>query len=195
VIDAAAGTVALADPAAKIDLGGIAKGYALDRARTLLRAAGVEAAYLDLGGNVATLGRPPDGPRWRVGIAHPRRRDGLIGVVEIGEASVSTSGDAEQWVDDRGTRMGHIVDPRSGRPVPGVLAVTVIAPSATLADALSTAAVVRGGQDMEPALRAAEAEAVVARVHAGGRIGVTATPGARLVPVGPESSARTGERP
>ncbi len=176
-IDASAGTVRFTDPAAQVDLGGIAKGYALDRARDVLRALAVRSAWLDLGGQIATLGAPVDAPRWRIAVRHPRRPDAWLGVVEMDEGSLSTSGDAEQFfVEPDGRRVSHIVDPRSGAPVATAASITVIAPSATRADALSTASVVLGTARARTLLPQAGADGVLADVDASGRVTVTVTP-------------------
>ena len=163
VIDRARGTVAFGSPATAVDLGGIGKGYGLDRARDVLRRGGVTSAWLDLGGNVATIGLPPDAPRWRVGIRHPRREGELLGVVEIGEEAVSTSGDERQWVDDHGRRRGHLFDPRTGAPATIPASTTVVAASAALADALSTGVAVLGPP---------RGRGVLAQAGAGGIFGV-----------------------
>jgi FAD:protein FMN transferase len=181
-IDAAARTVRLADPAAQVDLGGIAKGYALDRAREALRARAVRSAWLDLGGQIATLGAPPDAPRWRIALRHPRRAGDWLGVVEIGEASLSTSGDTEQFlVEPDGRRVAHIVDPHRGAPVVDAPSVAVVARSATRADALSTAAVVLGTARARAVLQRAGVDAVLADVGPDGEVVVTVTPDARFV--------------
>jgi len=147
-----------------VDLGGIAKGYALDRARGILLDRGVRSAWLDLGGNIATIGTPVDGPVWRVGIRDPRHDDALLGVIEVGEASVSTSSDAERYVEDDEGRAGHVIDPRTGAPATGLMAATVVAASATLADALSTTAIVVGESGLRPMLQRTRGEALF--VHA-----------------------------
>jgi thiamine biosynthesis lipoprotein ApbE len=182
VVDAAARTVRFTNARTQVDLGGIGKGYALDRARAVLRAHGVRSAYLDLGGNVATVGTPPGEERWRIGIRHPRRPDVLLGVVEIGEASVSTSGDAEQFVVVDGKRSGHVFDPRTGRPADALISATVVSPSATQADALSTAAVVLGADRAGEVLARLGADGVFARLDAAARIALTVTAGARFRP-------------
>lgn len=179
-LDPAAGTVAFADPAAQVDLGAIGKGYALDRARDVLGARGIGSAWLDLGGQIATLGTPPGGGPWQVAIAHPRRGGARLGVVEVGEGSVSTSGDAEQYVMQDGKRRGHVIDPRSGRPAEGLVSATVVAPSATLADALSTAAVVLGVERARALLAGAGAAGVLARLNPDDTVTVTTTTGARF---------------
>jgi thiamine biosynthesis lipoprotein len=180
-IDATAGTVRFTDAGAQVDLGGIAKGYALDRARDALRARAVRSAWLDLGGQIATLGAPPDGPRWRIALRHPRRAGEWLGVVEMDEASLSTSGDAEQFeAEPNGHRVAHIVDPRSGAPIVDAPTVAVIAPSATQADALSTAAVVLGTDRARALLPRMGADGVLADVDREGRITVSVTPNARF---------------
>jgi thiamine biosynthesis lipoprotein ApbE len=160
-IDAAAGTVAFTDAAAQIDLGGIGKGYALDRARDVLRGRGVRSAWLDLGGNIATLGTSPGGGPWRIAVRHPRRDGGRLGVVVMGEASVSTSGDAEQFAMEDGKRRGHVIDPRSGRPADALVSATVVAASAATADALSTAAIVLGDGRARDVLERAGADGLL----------------------------------
>jgi thiamine biosynthesis lipoprotein len=180
VVDAAAGTVTRTDPRARVDLGGIGKGYALDRIRGILRAHGVRSAYLDLGGEVATIGQPPDAPYWRIGIRHPREPGAVVGAVEVGEGAVSTSGDGEQYVIANGARFGHIFDPRTGMPARGLVSATVVAPSATLADALSTAVVVLGPIASGAALRPVGAEAVFVDIGNDGQLAVDATAGARF---------------
>jgi thiamine biosynthesis lipoprotein len=181
-VDRERGTVRLTADAAAIDLGGIAKGYALDRARALLRARGVRSAYLDLGGEIATLGAAPDGGRWRIGIRHPRRPDALIGVLELDEGVVSTSGDGEQYLAEGERRAGHIVDPRSGRPADGPASATVVTASATSADALSTAAVVLGAARSRPLLQRLGAGMIVAELGPDGEVAVTTTPGLAFEP-------------
>lgn len=111
--------------AVKLDLGGYAKGYALDRAAELLRKRGVDNALVNIGGNVMALGRHGDRP-WRVGIQHPRK-SGALATMELrdGEA-VGTSGDYQRYFELDGKRYCHLIDPRSGWPVQGVQAVTIL---------------------------------------------------------------------
>jgi thiamine biosynthesis lipoprotein len=176
-IDAAAGTVAFADAAAQVDLGGIGKGYALDRARDVLRGQGVRSAWLDLGGNIATLGAPPGGGPWRIAVRHPRRDGDRLGVVAMGEASVSTSSDAQQYAMEDGNRRGHIIDPRSGRPADALVSATVVAASATTADALSTASIVLGEARAREILANAGAEGLLVAPAPGGSLRLSATAG------------------
>jgi FAD:protein FMN transferase len=131
------------DSETALDLGGIAKGYAVDRALAVLRARGAPAALVNLGGTIGVFGQAPEGRPWMVGIKHPRE-DRLIGRVRLMSGAVATSGDYDRYFEAEGKRYSHMLDPRTGWPVEGVYALTVVAPNATAADALSTAAFVLG---------------------------------------------------
>lgn len=143
--DAEARTVAFDAAGVELDFGAIAKGLAVDDAIAALRARGVEHALVDASGNFAALGTPADRPVWRIGIRHPLRKDAIIADLEFqaGEG-IATSGGYENYFEVDGTRYVHIIDPRTGRPVEGMLSTSVIAPNATDADALSTATFVLG---------------------------------------------------
>jgi len=146
-LDPAARTVSFRRPGMALDLGGIAKGFGLDRAAAALHAAGVGAARLDLGGNLALLGAGPRGV-WRVAVRDPDVPEEPLGILALGsDVAVSTSGNYARDFAAEGWRApSHIYDPRSGRPVLAPRAVTVWASDATTADALSTALVVVGSQ-------------------------------------------------
>lgn len=111
--------------AVRLDLGGYAKGYALDRAAALLRARGIRNALVNIGGNILALGQHGKRP-WRVGIQHPRK-SGALASLELhdGEA-IGTSGDYQRYFELDGKRYSHLIDPRSGWPVQGVQAVTIL---------------------------------------------------------------------
>ena len=133
----------------ELDLGGVAKGYASDRAAALLRQAGADCALLDLGGSIQTIGASPDGDPWRVGIRDPLGEGAgdYCALVEVTGQAVVTSGMYERYFEQDGVRYGHIIDPSTGRPADsGLASVTVVAPSAALADGLSTALFVMGGE-------------------------------------------------
>jgi thiamine biosynthesis lipoprotein len=134
----------LLDPDTRIDLGGVAKGYGVDAVTAVLRARGVRDALVDLSGNMMALGSPPDRPHWTIGIRDPRDRLPYVARLSLSGAAVATSGAYEQFVARDGRRYGHILDPRTGWPVDDLLAVTVVAPTATEADAWSTACFVLG---------------------------------------------------
>jgi|SRR5579863_762771 len=128
----------------EIDLGGIGKGYAVDRVVRLLRDYGIERALVNCGSTAHAIGSPPGQEGWRIGIQHPRRPGKLVGTIRIRDKAISTSGDYERFFTYRGKRFSHILDPRTGYPVIGMASVTVVAPSALAADGLSTAVFVLG---------------------------------------------------
>jgi len=127
------------NPAVQLDFGGYAKGYALDRAADLLRENGIKDALVNIGGNIMALGNHAGRP-WRVGLDSPRGRS-LLATLELkdGEA-IGTSGDYRRYYEIHGKRYAHIIDPRTGYPVPGVRSVTVLVPKQAGAGALSDAA-------------------------------------------------------
>ena len=143
VLDAADTTVTLYG-GVTIDLAGIGKGYAVDRCVGILRDHGAVSALVDLGGNMFAIGAPPGREAWSIGIRDPEDSGGVIGKLLISDEAVATSGNYENFVVIDGKRYGHIVDPRTGQTVDHVLGVTVIAPSATQSDALSTGLFVMG---------------------------------------------------
>jgi len=153
LLDPEAHSVGFRRPGMGVDLGGVAKGFALDRARDALVAAGARDAILDLGGNLALVGAgPPTG--WRIGIRDPRDQEATLATLVLdGPVAVSTSGNYARDFATEGWRTpSHVYDPRTGRPVAGDLAVTVFAPDATTADALSTALLVLGVDGGVPVL-------------------------------------------
>ncbi|MGH7742453.1 MAG: FAD:protein FMN transferase [Candidatus Eiseniibacteriota bacterium] len=131
----------------KIDLGGIAKGYAVEAARRALIAAGVQDALIDLTGNMAAIGTPAGLDHWRIGIRDPRDRMPYFAQVKLfpGEG-ISTSGKYEQFVAQNGKTYGHIMDPRTGRPADGLISVTVISNSAFTCDTWDTPLFVLGAE-------------------------------------------------
>jgi thiamine biosynthesis lipoprotein len=144
VADRAAGTVYLPKSGTEIDLGGIAKGYVVDRAVDVLRQSGITSASVDAGGDIRLIGGKPGGRPWRVGVRHPRERDRIIAVLELLDSAVVTSGDYERYFMLGGTRYHHLLDPDTGLPAAGLASVTVVAADATTADALSTTVFVMG---------------------------------------------------
>lgn len=130
-----------------VDLGGIAKGYAIDLAIQAMIAGGATGGLVDVGGDVRSFGRRADGKRWRVGVRNPFAQS-LMETLEIEAAAVCTSGNYERFVEIRQKRYSHIVDPRTGWVAEMTPSVTVVAPTAAVADAWATALSVLGVDGM-----------------------------------------------
>lgn len=133
-------TVTLADPKAKIDLGGIAKGYIADKLKEYLQNQGVEHALINLGGNMLALGGRPDGSDFKIGIQEPFAADGtVLTSLSVSDQSVVSSGNYERYFEKDGVIFHHILDPDTGYPIQNDLyQVTVISDSSVQGDALST---------------------------------------------------------
>ena len=133
------------DAGTQLDLGGIAKGYTAGRIRKILQDAGVRAAIVSLGGNVAAIGKKPGGGDWIVGLQDPQDPGSYFGTVAVSGACVVTSGGYQRYFEQDGVRYHHILDPKTGRPAAsGLQSVSVVSQDDTLADALSTALFVMG---------------------------------------------------
>lgn len=142
-------TFRLAIKGAALDLGGIAKGAAVDAAYEALLKNGTTSALIDLGGNLRAIGLPrPKAKGWNTGIRNPFNGEKIIGMFPLysGEG-VATSGNYERFVTIAGKRYAHILDPRTGMPVTGMAGVTVIAPTAIVADGLSTTLFILGPEE------------------------------------------------
>lgn len=138
------------DAGAAISLGGIAKGYAGDRVREILKQNGVTGAVISLGGNISTVGVKPGGSKWNIGIRDPKDASGVFCSVEAGETNIITSGAYQRYFEADGKTYGHIIDPHTGMPADsGLISATVICDDGTLADALSTALYVMGKDKAE----------------------------------------------
>jgi thiamine biosynthesis lipoprotein len=148
-------------PGLTLDLCGIAKGYALDRIIEALPAVGVDSVMFELGGEIRTLGRHPDGRAWQIGIERPDVEAGVMErIVAPGPLAVATSGTGRQYISLGESGVSHLIDPRSGRPVDALPAsVSVLDASAMRADALATALMVMG---MERGAAFAEAHSIPA---------------------------------
>jgi thiamine biosynthesis lipoprotein len=144
-LDAATRTVRFAAPELELDLGAIGKGYAVDRAGKVLLETGVEAALVDAGSSTLhALNAPPGKNGWTVRVPSPGDREQTISTVTLCNQSLSTSGSYEKFFELAGQRYCHVMDPRSGRPVQGVLQTCLIASDSTTTDALSNAMFVLG---------------------------------------------------
>ncbi|WP_408914519.1 FAD:protein FMN transferase [Christiangramia sp. SM2212] len=137
-------TVFLKKAGMKIGFGGIGKGYAADKAKSLLISKGVTAGIINASGDMNTWGKQPNGQEWKVAITNPYNKDKAFAVLPINDSAVVTSGDYEKFVTFNNVRYAHIIDPRTGYPSTGIISVTVFAPKAELADALATSVFVMG---------------------------------------------------
>lgn len=136
-------TIAFKEPGVRINLGGIAKGYAVERVFGLLSTAGIEHALAAAGGDTRLLGDRRGKP-WIVGIRDPNKGEAVFTRLALQDEAISTSGDYERYFIEDGKRYHHILRPTDGRPVEGVRSVSVIGPDATMTDALSTSLFVMG---------------------------------------------------
>lgn len=141
-VDLANSTVEL--PAGmRIGLGGIAKGYGVDRAMRVLMQHGIKHGVVNAGGDMKVLGQKHGAP-WEVAIKHPRERERAMALLRVSNTCVVSSGDYERFFEFEGRRYHHILDPRDGMPAKGGMSATVVAPNAEQADALATALCVLG---------------------------------------------------
>jgi len=143
-------TVKFTVPGMSINLGGIAKGYALDRAADAVRSFGVNTGWIEIGGNILALPKKPGGGKYAAGIRNPFRKDELLGRTTVGDAAISTSGNYERYVVIDGVQYTHIINPATGLPVAGMDSVSVIVPAGktvppgVASDAISTSVFIAG---------------------------------------------------
>jgi FAD:protein FMN transferase len=154
VLDREAGTVRFDRPGVELDLGGVGKGYAVDRVVELLRRQGVASALVNLGGSsVYGLGTPPGKTAWEVGIQDPTDPAKTALTVRLRDRALSISGGYARFFEEKGVTYAHILDPRTGRPVQGVLSVAVLSDSATDGDALDNVLFVQGVERVKAFLK------------------------------------------
>ncbi len=127
-----------------LDLGGIAKGYAVDRAVEILKREGIRGGIVDAGGDLRVFGLKPDGTLWRTGIQHPRKSNKIIAILELTDKVVVTSGDYERYFLKDGVRYHHILNPETGLPARGCQSVTIVTEDTGYADAMATGVFVLG---------------------------------------------------
>ncbi len=178
------GTCASLPEGMEIDLGSVAKGYTGDALAALLKQGGAASALLDLGGNIQAVGSKPDGSPWRVAVRDPAG-DGSVGVVEVVDQAVVTSGGYERYFEEDGVRYWHIIDPATGWPArSGLASVTVVGESGLLCDGLSTALFVMGREGaLEHWRQHRDFEAVL--VSEDGSVTITAGLEGRFTPADP----------
>jgi thiamine biosynthesis lipoprotein len=147
LLDAAKQTVQFSQKGVRVDLGGIAKGYSVDRGIDVLKAHGITRAYVSAGGDSRIIG-DRFGKPWMVGIRDPRKEPGsIITRIPLVDAAISTSGDYERFFEENGVRYHHIIDPRTGHSASKVRSATIIGPYAIRTDGLSKTAFVLGPEE------------------------------------------------
>ncbi len=143
ILDERHSSVRFTRPGVRVDLGGIAKGYAVDRCIDMLQAAGIKNALVSAGGDTRVIGRHWDHP-WMIGVRDPRKHNGIVTRIPLENAAVSTSGDYERYFEQDGIRYHHILNPGTGQSPREVHSTTIIGSNATHTDALSTSVFVMG---------------------------------------------------
>ena len=138
-------TVRFEHPGMRIDLGGIGKGYAVDRGIDILKARGIARALVTAGGDSRIIGDRIGRP-WLVAIRHPDNPSKVVTRIPLSDSAVSTSGDYERYFDEDGVRYHHIIDPRTGHSASKVRSATILAPTATQTDGMSKTAFVLGAE-------------------------------------------------
>ncbi len=148
-IDVEKNTLSIPDEGMSLDMGAIAKGYITDKLVKILQEDGIQSALLNLGGNLYLYGSKPDGALWNIGIRNPYGLQGeYIGTVMVKDMSVVTSGIYERYFEVEEKRYHHILNPKTGYPEDNTLAsVSILSPSSTFADGLSTAVFLLGRKD------------------------------------------------
>ena len=127
----------------ELDFGGVVKEYAADAAAMVGEKAGLRHGLINLGGDIRIVGPQADGRPWPIGIVHPLRSDSAIATLPLAEGAVTTSGGYERFVEIEGRRYGHLIDPRSGWPVDGLLSASVVASQAVVAGSIATVALLQ----------------------------------------------------
>ncbi len=143
VLEPAGRTIRFTTPGTRINLGGIAKGYSVERVIALLREAGVRHAFASAGGDTRLLGDRRGRP-WTVGIRDPDDPEKLVTSLSLEDEAVSTSGDYERYFDEDGVRYHHILDPQTGKSARGVRSVTIVGPDAVMTEGLTKTVFILG---------------------------------------------------
>jgi len=145
-LDPKARTIHYARRGVRIDLGGIAKGYAVDNCIAILKGRGVKNAIVTAGGDSRLLGDRRGRP-WNVGIRDPRRRGEVAAVLPLADVAISTSGDYERFFEEDGVRYHHIINPKTGKPATGVRSVTIVGPDGITTEGLTKSVFVKGPKE------------------------------------------------
>lgn len=137
-------TVFLKEKGMRIGFGGIGKGYAAERAKSILQQNGVESGIVNAAGDLAAWGYQPNGKEWTIGIADPDAAHHPFSYLSITNTSIATSGNYEKFVMIDGKKYSHTIDPKTGLPVSGIKSVTIFCPNAEIADAMATPVMIMG---------------------------------------------------
>ncbi|MEP7376357.1 MAG: FAD:protein FMN transferase [Chitinophagaceae bacterium] len=137
-------TVFLKEEGMRIGFGGIGKGYAAERAKLILKQAGVESGIVNAAGDLTAWGHQPNGKEWTIGIADPDATHHPFSYLSITDMGIATSGNYEKFVMIDGKKYSHTIDPKTGLPVTGIKSVTIISPNAEIADAMATPVMIMG---------------------------------------------------
>src|SRR6187455_1568426 len=144
-------TVFLKEKGMRIGFGGIGKGYAAEKAKSLLQQKGVKSGIINAAGDLTAWGHQTNGKPWTIGIADPNTTRAAFSFLEITNTSIATSGNYEKFILIDGKKYSHTIDPKTGLPVRGIKSVTIICPNAEIADAMATPVMIMGirtGLDM-----------------------------------------------
>jgi thiamine biosynthesis lipoprotein len=172
------GTATLPDPDSRLDLGGIAKGYGVDEAVEVLKEGNLEAGLVNAGGDIRGFGGPEGEDSWTVGLQNPLKEKDLLAGMDLLLPAVTTSGNYESFFTYDGSKLAHIIDPKTGRPVEDVLSVSVMTDTAVRADGLSTAAFSQGSDGaLTTAAGLDDTEMIYIHRNDSGRIAVGVTEG------------------
>ena len=137
-------SVFLKEKGMRIGFGGIGKGYAADRAKLILQANGVTSGIVNAAGDLTAWGCQPNGKPWTIGIADPNASNHPFSFLQLNNAAIATSGNYEKFIMIDGKKYSHTIDPRNGLPVTGIKSVSMISPTAELADAMATPVMIMG---------------------------------------------------
>lgn len=153
-------TVFLKEAGMKIGFGGIGKGYAAERSKTVMQQRGAVSGIVNASGDLTVWGQQPDGKPWTIGIVNPNAVGQVFSYLEVVNMAIATSGNYEKYVMIGGKRYSHTINPRTGLPVTGIKSVTILCPNAELADAMATPVMIMGirpGLDMIDQIKDIEA--------------------------------------
>lgn len=145
-LDSRKRTIRFARPGVRIDLGGIAKGHAVDNCIAILKGRGITNAIVTAGGDSRLLGDRRGRP-WQVGIRDPRRRGETVAVLPLADVAISTSGDYERYFEEDGVRHHHIINPKTGKSASGVRSVTILGPDGITTEGLTKSVFVKGAKE------------------------------------------------